>query len=50
MCRSYATLLGAAPAAHAAAGEDAGRWLYEDAPFAALAQDTCADPLFVYAN
>jgi PAS domain S-box-containing protein len=25
-------------------------WLYESAPFAVLAHDTSADPLFVYAN
>lgn len=25
-------------------------WLYAEAPFAVLAHDTCADPLFIYAN
>ncbi len=32
-----------------APGQDAA-WLYEDAPFAVLAHNTNADPLFVYAN
>lgn len=31
-------------------GRDAGRWLYEQAPFGLLAHDTSADPRFVYAN
>lgn len=30
-------------------GADAG-WLYAQSPFAVLAHDTAADPLFVYAN
>lgn len=29
---------------------DAARWLYEDAPFAVLAHNTDADPMFVYGN
>jgi PAS domain-containing protein len=29
---------------------NAARWLYEEAPFAVLAQDTSPDPLFVYGN
>jgi PAS domain S-box-containing protein len=29
---------------------DASRWLYEDAPFAVLAHNTDADPIFVYGN
>ncbi|SNX88312.1 MEKHLA domain-containing protein [Streptomyces sp. TLI_55] len=33
-----------------AAGPDAARWLYEQAPFGLLAHDTSADPCFVYAN
>ena len=32
-----------------APGQDAA-WLYNDAPFAVLAHNTNADPLFVYAN
>ncbi|HEX3783713.1 MAG TPA: MEKHLA domain-containing protein [Pseudonocardiaceae bacterium] len=29
---------------------DAARWLYQEAPFAVLAHDTAADPVFSYAN
>lgn len=29
---------------------DAARWLYEQAPFAVLAHNTDADPMFVYGN
>ncbi|HWU98510.1 MAG TPA: MEKHLA domain-containing protein [Oxalicibacterium sp.] len=29
---------------------DAARWLYADAPFAVLAHNTNADPMFVYGN
>lgn len=29
---------------------DPARWLYEDAPFAVLAHNTAADPIFVYGN
>lgn len=32
-----------------ATGQDA-TWLYADAPFAVLAHDTSADPVFIYAN
>ena len=28
----------------------AGRWLYEDAPYCVLAHDTSLDPRFIYAN
>ncbi|GGM25012.1 MEKHLA domain-containing protein [Streptomyces fumigatiscleroticus] len=36
--------------AHWVTGQQAARWLYEQAPFGLLAHDTSADPLFVYAN
>jgi PAS domain-containing protein len=29
---------------------DPARWLYEDAPFAVLAHNTAADPIFIYGN
>jgi PAS domain-containing protein len=29
---------------------DPARWLYEDAPFAVLAHDAAADPVFIYGN
>ncbi|MEU2867410.1 MEKHLA domain-containing protein [Streptomyces mirabilis] len=47
---SYQRLLGRALAPGLPNGADAAGWLYHDAPFAVLAQDTADDPAFVYAN
>lgn len=47
---SYRRLVGASLLSPDVAQADASRWLYEDAPFALLAQDMSADPKFVYAN
>jgi hypothetical protein len=47
---SYERLLGRPLSTMAATGTDAAWWLYQDAPFALLAQDTSDDPAFVYAN
>lgn len=47
---SYQRLLGRALAPGLPNSADAASWLYHDAPFAVLAQDTADDPAFVYAN
>jgi PAS domain S-box-containing protein len=47
---SYQRIVGTSMLPSDQAGADAARWLYEDAPFALLAQDTSTDPRFVYAN
>ncbi len=48
---NYKRLLGQAPPfLRGIAGEDAPRWLYDDAPACVLAHDTAEDPRFIYAN
>jgi hypothetical protein len=49
---SHARLVGAPLLPDDAGDDDAARarWLYEDAPFCALAHNTETDPRFVYAN
>jgi hypothetical protein len=47
---SYARFVGGALVPAELAGEEAARWLYEDAPFAILAHNTDIDPVFVYGN
>jgi PAS domain-containing protein len=47
---SYRRLLGQPLAPEAMTGEQASRWLYEDAPFAILAHNTASDPIFMYGN
>ncbi|MGW1504089.1 MEKHLA domain-containing protein [Streptomyces mirabilis] len=50
LCDSHEALLGKRLAAKALAGVDVASWLYHDAPFAVLAQDASAEPVFAYAN
>jgi PAS domain-containing protein len=47
---SYARLLGQPLVQQAMPVADATEWLYERAPFAVLAHNTDADPLFIYGN
>ncbi|VVE83662.1 MEKHLA domain-containing protein [Pandoraea sputorum] len=47
---SYARLLGRPLVPQDISSEDAAEWLYEHAPFAVLAHDTAADPVFMYGN
>ncbi|WP_423192141.1 MEKHLA domain-containing protein [Cupriavidus sp. H18C2] len=47
---SHARILGKPLVPQPMSPADAMRWLYEDAPFAVLAHNTAADPVFVYGN
>ncbi|VVE66965.1 MEKHLA domain-containing protein [Pandoraea anapnoica] len=47
---SHARLLGRPLVPQDIPSEDAVEWLYEHAPFAVLAHNTAADPVFVYGN
>lgn len=47
---SYARLLGQSLVPADLATADATEWLYERAPFAVLAHNTAADPVFIYGN
>lgn len=50
LANSYKQLLNMDLIPQNVATEDAARWLYEEAPFAVLAHDTEADPVFIYGN
>jgi len=47
---SYERFLGRSLTPPGMAVRAAAQWLYEEAPFALLAHDSAADPLFVYGN
>ncbi|MFE2642661.1 MEKHLA domain-containing protein [Streptomyces nigra] len=50
VCDSHRRLTGVSLVPEEVARADISRWLYEEAPFALLVQDTADDPMFVYAN
>ncbi len=47
---SYSRLIGESLVPDGLSGQEAVRWLYEEAPFCLLAHNTDPDPRFVYAN
>jgi PAS domain S-box-containing protein len=47
---SYARLLGRPLIPQPMSVDEATEWLYEHAPFAVLAHNTAADPVFIYGN